>query len=107
MRITSRLSIGTLAFAFLAACSSADQTALPDDLKADLAKVGGGDVQLAGASVPKLEFVTAAERSEAPVPTPKAKSVSRAPSATRGARAAVKSVRREAPAVQESVQAED
>ncbi len=107
MRISPRLPIGTLAFAFLAACSSKPEQPLPDDLKQDLARVGGGDVQLAGAALPKLEFVSASERSESPTPSPRAKAVSRAPSATRGTRAAVKSVRHEAPAVQESVKADE
>lgn len=108
MRISPRLSIGTLAFALLAACShKSEQATVPDDLKQDLAKVGGGDVQLAGGALPKVEFVSAAERSEAPVPSPKAKTVSRAPSANRGTRAAVKSVHHDTPAPQEATKAED
>lgn len=107
MRNSSRLSIGTLAFAFLAACSNSSEQPLPDDLKQDLARIGGGDVQLAGAALPKLEFVSASERSESPTPSPKAKAVSRAPSARRGSAAAVRSVRHEAPAVEERVQAEE
>ena len=108
MRNSSRLSIGTLAFALLAACSSSpEKPQIPDDLKQDLAKVGGGDVQLAGGALPKVEFVSASERTEAPAPAPKAKAVSKAPSANRGTRAAVKSVHQDAPAVQESVKAEE
>lgn len=107
MRNALRLSIGTLALAFLAACSNASEQPLPDDLKQDLARLGGGDVQLAGAALPKLEFVSSSERIDSPAPSPKAKTVSRAPSAKRGTSAAVKSARRESPAVQESVVAED
>ena len=82
---------------------------MSDDLKADLARVGGnGDVQLASASQPKLEFVSATERSESPTPAPKAKSVSKAPSNNVGTRAPVKSVKHETPApAQPSVQAEE
>jgi len=110
MKNSLRLSVGALALLAAAACSrSAEQPALSDDLKADLATVGGsGEVQLAGAAQPKLEFVTAAERPEAPTPSPKAKSVSRAPSNNRGVRAPVKSVKHDVPAPAEpSVQAED
>ena len=99
MRNILRLSISTLALATLAACSgSSEQLALPDDLKQDLAKIGGGDVQLAGASSPRLDVVTAGERSPSPTPTPKAPAVSRAPSAFHGARSPVKSAKRESPA---------
>ena len=109
MRNSLRLSIGTFALAALAACShSAEQPALSDDLKNDLAKAGGGDVQLAGAGMPKLEFVTAMERSKSPTPSPKAPTVSRAPSASRGTKAVVKSVKRDVPAVAEpTVRAEE
>ncbi len=73
---------------------------MSDDLKADLAKVGGSssEVQLAGNTQPKLEFVSAAERGESSTPSPKAKAVSKAPSANRGVRAAVKSVQHDTPA---------
>jgi cell division septation protein DedD len=94
-----RLSIGAAALAVLAACSgSSDQPALSDDLKQDLAKAGGSDMQLAGAASPKLEVVSAAERTMGNVPTPKAPNVTRAPSANRGTRAVVHSARRVAPA---------
>jgi hypothetical protein len=100
--------MGIAALATLAACSKSPDTALSDDLKRDLATVGGGDVQLASMSTPKLDIVSASERSESPMPTPKAKAVSKAPSASRGTKAVVKSVRRETPApAQPSVQAED
>ena len=71
---------------------------MSDGLKADLATVGGADVQLAGATQPKVEFVSARERGESMVPAPKATAVSRAPAATHGSRAPVKSVHHETPA---------
>lgn len=88
--------------AALAACShSSEQPALSDDLKQDLAKAGGGDVQLAGAGMPKLDIVSASERTKSPSPEPKAPAITRAPSATRGTKATVKSVRHDAPAAAE------
>jgi len=82
-----------------AACSrSAEQPALSSDLEQDLAKAGGANVQLAGSSMNRVDVVSASERVESPVPTPKAKSVSRAPNANRGVRAPVKSARKERPA---------
>lgn len=105
MRNILRLSISTLALATLAACSrSSEQLALPDDLKQDLAKIGGGDVQLAGASSPRLDVVTAGERSQSPTPAPRAPAVSRAPSAFHGARSPVRSVTHESPAAAASVE---
>jgi hypothetical protein len=99
MRNSLRLSIGAFALAVLGACShSSEQPALSDDLKQDLAKAGGGDVQLAGAAMPKLEVVSAAERSRSPTPSPKAPTISRAPSTSRGTMAVVKSVKHDAPA---------
>ncbi len=96
MRHILRLSISTLAMISVAACSrSADQPAMADDLKQDLARVGGGDVQLAGPSSPRVDVVSAGERTLSPVPAPKAPSVSRVSSAIRGMRAPVKSVRHE------------
>jgi hypothetical protein len=83
----------------LAACShSSDQPALSDDLKQDLARAGGSDVQLAGASNGHVDVVSAAERTNGAVAAPKAPTVSRAPSAVRGRTAAVKSARRASPA---------
>jgi hypothetical protein len=94
-----RLSIGAAALAVLAACSgSADQPALSDDLKQDLAKAGGSDVQLAGTGAPKLEVVSASERTMANAPAPKAPNVTKAPSANRGTRAVVRSARKVTPA---------
>ncbi|HEY5440883.1 MAG TPA: hypothetical protein VIJ90_06335 [Gemmatimonadaceae bacterium] len=99
MRNILRLSISTLALVTLAACSrSSEQPALSDDLKQDLAKVDGGDVQLAGASSPRLDVVSAGERTQSPTPTPKAPAVSRAPSAFHGTHAPVKSVKHDTPA---------
>jgi hypothetical protein len=99
MRNTLRLTIGALALVSVAACSrSSDQPALPDDLKKDLASVGGGDVQLAGATTPRVDVVSAGERTLSPTPAPKSPTVSRAPSAFRGTRAPVKSVKHTTPA---------
>ena len=110
MRNPLRLSIGTFALAALAACShSAEQPALSDDLKQDLAKAGGGDVQLAGAATaPKIEIVSATERGKSATPAPRASTVSRAPSASRGTKAVVKSVKHDAPAPAEpTIRAEE
>lgn len=98
MRHSLRLSFAAVALASLAACSgSSEQPVLTDDLKQDLARAGGGDVQLAGAGAPRLDVVSSAERMESPSPAPKARMTSRAPSALRGHRAAVRSVRHDAP----------
>jgi len=110
MRNSLRLSIGTFALAALAACShSAEQPALSDDLKQDLAKAGGGDVQLAGtAMTPKLEVVSATERGKSATPAPKAPTISRAPSVSRGTKAVVKSVKHDVPAPAEpTIRAEE
>lgn len=109
MRNSLRLSFGTFALAALAACShSAEQPALSDDLKLDLAKAGGGDVQMAGGAMPKLEFVSATERSKSPTPSPKAPTVSRAPSPFRGTKAVAKSVKQATPAPAEpTIRAEE
>jgi hypothetical protein len=99
MRNTLRLTISALALVSVAACSrSSDQPALPDDLKKDLASVGGGDVQLAGAAAPRVDVVSAGERTLSPTPAPKSPTVSRAPSAFHGTRAPVKSVKHTTPA---------
>ncbi|CAN5248894.1 hypothetical protein BH09GEM1_BH09GEM1_15450 [soil metagenome] len=99
MRNTLRLSISSLALVTIAACSrSADKPALPDDLQKDLAAVGGGDVQLAGTGTPRLDIVSAGERTKSPTPAPKSPTVSRAPSAVHGTRAPVKSVKHDTPA---------
>ena len=93
MRHLLRFSISTLALVSVAACSrSADQPAMADDLKQDLARVGGGDVQLAGIPAPKVDVVSAGERTLSPTPALRAPTVSRAPSAFHGTRAPVKSV---------------
>lgn len=78
------------------------------DLKQDLAKIGGGDVQLAGLPAPSLDVVSASERTKRPTPAPKSPTVSRAPSAFHGTRAPVKSVKPETPApAQASTKAEE
>jgi hypothetical protein len=97
-----------VALATLAACSDSSQAPLSDDLKRDLATVGGGDVQLASMKTPKLDIVSAGERTQSAVPSPSAKAVSRAPSNSRGTKAVVKSVRHESPApAQPTVQAQE
>ena len=68
------------------------------DLEQDLARAGGADVQLAGASANRVDIVSAAERIEAPAPAPKARTVTRAPSAVRGTKVATPSPRRVTPA---------
>jgi hypothetical protein len=98
MRYSLRFSIGAAAIAALAACSGSKQPTLSDDLKQDLAKAGGGDVQLASVSGPRLEVVSASERTIGNVPAPRAPNVSRAPSANRGTRAVVRSARHVTPA---------
>ncbi|MDQ2664548.1 MAG: hypothetical protein M3Z05_00900 [Gemmatimonadota bacterium] len=105
MRNTLRLSISSLALVTIAACSrSADQPVLSDDLQKDLASVGGGDVQLAGAATPRLDIVSAGERTKSATPAPKSPTVSRAPSAARGSRAPVRSVKRNTPAPAQAAQ---
>ena len=103
MRNSLRFSLGALALAGLAACSSSsDQPALSDDLKQDLAKVGGGDVQLANAPTPRVDIISASERTESPTPAPRAKQIARVPSVVRGSRAAIKSVQHDTPAPAET-----
>jgi hypothetical protein len=98
MRESLRLTVGMLAVALAAACSKPAQPTMSDDLKQDLARVGGGEVQLAGATAPRLDVVSAVERNERNTPTPKAPSVTRVASANRGTRAVVKSARHVSPA---------
>jgi hypothetical protein len=98
MRHSIRLSIGAAAIMALAACSHSEQPALSDDLKQDLAKVGGGDVQLAGTAGPRMDVVSAAERTNGAVAAPHARAISRAPSAVHGTKAVVHSVRHVTPA---------
>ena len=98
MANTLRLSFGALLLAAAAACSrSSEQPAVSGDLEQDLAKAGGANVQLAGSSGNRVDVVSASERVQSPVPTPKAQTVSRVPSANRGVRAPVKSARKETP----------
>jgi len=94
-----RLTLVTVAFAALAGCSrTAEPPALSDDLKADLAQAGAGDVQLAGAAGPRVEVVSAAERVDGAVAAPKAPAKARTTSATRGTSATTRSPRQESPA---------
>ena len=82
MRNALCLSFSMLALATLAACSrTPDQPAISEDLKQDLAKVGGGDVQLASASAPRLDIMSASERGLSATPAPKSPAVAKAPSA--------------------------
>jgi hypothetical protein len=103
MRNSLRLTIASVALLALAACSrsSEQQPALSDDLKQDLARAGGTDMQLAGASNGRVDVVSAAERTNGAVAALKAPTVSRAPSAVRGKTAVVKSARRVSPAAAE------
>ena len=88
MRNSIRLSIGAVLVAAAAACSgSPDHPAVSSDLEQDLAKAGGSNVQLAGNTGNRIDVVSASERVESPTPAPKAKAVSRAPSAKRSTRA--------------------
>ena len=98
MRNPIRFTLASVALLVSAACSrSSEQPALSDDLKQDLARAGGSDVQLAGSSNGRLDIVSAAERTDGAVATPKSPAVARAPSAVRGRTAVVKSARRESP----------
>jgi hypothetical protein len=101
MRNHIRLTLASAALLMGAACSrTAEQPALSDDLKQDLARAGGGssDVQLAGSSNGRVDVVSAAERTDGAIAAPKAPTVSRAPSAVRGKTAVVKSARKATPA---------
>ena len=98
-----RLPAAAALLAVLAACSNhSAQPALSDDLKQDLATVGGSDVQLAGATSPRLDVVSAAERPMSNVPTPKAHSVTRVASTHSGHTAVVRSVKHESPVMAQS-----
>jgi hypothetical protein len=109
MKNTLRLSIASVALLVSAACSrTSEQPALSDDLKQDLAKAGGTDVQLAGSSNGRVDVVSVAERTNGAVAAPKAPTISKAPSAVRGKTAVVKSARKVAPAAAEqSARAEE
>lgn len=107
MRDPLRLTVGLLAVALAAACSQPDKPAMPDDLKADLARVGGGDVQLAGSASPRLDVVSAVERNDHNTPAPKAPSVMRIASTSRGTRAVVHSARHVSPAPAQAASAEE
>ena len=94
-----RFAIASVAMVALSACSrSSEQPALTDDLKQDLARAGGSDVQMAGASNGRIDVVSAAERTDGAVAAPKAPTIVRAPSAVRGRTAVVRSQRRVTPA---------
>jgi hypothetical protein len=103
MRNHIRLTLASVALLVSAACSrsSEQQPTLSDDMKQDLAKAGGTDVQMAGTSAGRVDIVSAAERTNGAVAAPKAPTVSRAPSAVRGRTAVVKSPRRVSPAAAE------
>ena len=94
-----RFTIASVALVALAACSrSSEQPALTDDLKQDLARAGGSDVQMAGASNGRIDVISAAERTDGAVAAPKSPAIVRAPSAVRGRTAVVRSPRRVTPA---------
>ena len=106
--MTHSIRLSLVALTLLAACSGSSAPALSDDLKQDLANAGGGDVLLVGGAAPRIDIVSAGERIKSPAPSPKAAAVSRAPSAIRGSRAAVRSVRHDTPvAAQATTQAEE
>jgi hypothetical protein len=106
--MTHSIRLSLVALTLLGACSRSSEPALSDDLKRDLAKAGGGDVLLAGAAAPKVDIVSPGERIKSPTPSPKAPAVSRAPSAARGSRGAVRSVRHDTPvAAQPTTRAEE
>lgn len=99
MTYSLRFTIASVAMVALSACSrSSEQPALTDDLKQDLARAGGSDVQMAGASNGRIDVVSAAERTDGAVAAPKAPTIVRAPSAVRGRTAVVRSQRRVTPA---------
>ena len=99
MRNTYRLTLAAMALTTLAACSrTSEPPALSDDLKADLARAGAADVQLAGVAGPRVEVVSAVERVDGAVTTPKAPTKARTTSATRGTNATTHSPRQESPA---------
>ncbi len=101
-----RLSFGVLLLAAAAACSrSSEQSAVSGDLEQDLAKAGGANVQLAGSSANRVEVVSASERLQSPLPTPKGESYSPVPTKKRGNRAAVKSRTKDTPLSVESPKA--
>jgi hypothetical protein len=108
MRNSLRFSLGTVLVVVSAACSgSPDKATVSTDLEQDLAKAGGANVQLAGSSGNRVDIVSASERVESPTPAPKAPTVTRAPSARRGARAAAQPAPKapeQAPAEQPQVQ---
>ncbi|MEP6618728.1 MAG: hypothetical protein ABJE47_05420 [bacterium] len=81
MRIPSRLLLAASVLAIAGACSKTSAPALPDDLKQDLAKAGGADIQLAGSAAPRVDVVSASERTLGSVPVPKARTTARAPGA--------------------------
>lgn len=94
-----RISMGSALLVALAACSSPSaQPGMSDDLKQDLARVGGGEVQLAGSAAHRVDVVSAVERNDRNLPAPKAPSVTHVASANRGTRAVVRSARHVAPA---------
>jgi outer membrane biosynthesis protein TonB len=103
-----RLSFGALLLAVAAACSrSSEQPAVSGDLEQDLAKAGGANVQLAGSSTNRVDVVSASERVQSPVPTPKGEAFSPVPTKKRGTRAAVKSRNKQAPVAVETPKAEE
>jgi len=96
MRNQPRTVMAIVVLTLTAACSGTpEQPALTDDLKQDLARAGGSDVQLAGGSASRLDVVSASERMESAAPAPRERTISRTPSAVRGTKAAVRSIRPE------------
>jgi outer membrane biosynthesis protein TonB len=103
-----RLSFGALLLAVAAACSrSSEQPAVSGELEHDRVKAGGTNEQLAGSSTNRVDVVSASERVQSPVPTPKGEAFSPVPTKKRGTRAAVKSRNKEAPVAVETPKAEE
>jgi hypothetical protein len=98
MRNHIRLTLASAALLMSAACSrTAEQPALSEDLKQDLARAGGGagDVRLAGADAGRVDVVSAEERASAAVPSPGGRAISKIASTKRGTRAGVRSKKRQ------------
>ncbi len=79
MRIFRPVSAGVLAAVIAAACSRSSAPPLTDDLKQDLAKAGGSDIQLAAPAVSRVDVVSSAERTPSFTPSPRAIRIARAP----------------------------
>lgn len=94
-----RLTLAAVAIAALAGCSrTSEPPTLSDDLKQDLARAGAADVQLAGSANPRVDVVSATERFDGAVATPRAPTKARSSSTARGTKATTRSARHVSPA---------